>query len=282
MQELSVEQSEEIQFWTPQMREHSLFIYLGLEPVPFVASDPLIESYMNNRFNVEAPKDVQELTVKKWTDVTRYKAESLLLYKNFDKHENDIVKGSLNFKEYQSIVQKLSNLKSNVIKLQESGTWVGWLYPGFTKHIKKELDYFWDRLHNNVSATDEVKFWIDINADHAGFAARLLDAKSDPNHRQLVDSVMDISEEGYALSEEQMDFQQMIRLTSALDYAEKVGDTQLQMWNSGRPDQRTNIVHPILLAHVIRENERSQVRLKQLGINPNKQHTDIVNRLIYE
>lgn len=267
---LSSEQLNEIKFWTPQLKEHALFLELGLEPVPGVVEDPLLApASLTPSIRLQVPKKIQELSAKHKNDVSRWKNEALASFQTFTAFEKDIANNKLDADKYFKEVVKLDQLKSEIIVAQDTGVWVGWLYPQFTFHVREELRYFLDRLNNSVSPTEEAKFWIGINADHAGFAARLMDVSRDKSHRKTVRSAFNLSEEGLDLEESEVDLHQMIRLSAG--FAKRVDSAQVKLWDlqvvAGQgQNQDLSIIHPTLLAHVIRENRRSQQRLQTLGI----------------
>ena len=58
----------------------------------------------------------------------------------------------------------------------DAGEWLGWLWPLFVDHIRREGDYFLGKLQGEMlSDTDECTTWLTFMAEHAAFAAHLLD-----------------------------------------------------------------------------------------------------------
>lgn len=124
-----------------------------------------------------------------------------------------------------------------------------------------------------------MKFWIEINSDHASFSSHLLDVDTNKDLRDQTRSILATSEKGYSLIDHEVDFLQMVSFTKAMKFIDHVGETQAKLWNGGNFKQSNNIIHPTLIAHVIRENERSRHRLQKLKINVPSKEIIMMNKL---
>ena len=285
--EISEHKINEILFWTPQLKEHALFLYLGLQPVPIIVKDLILESDQV-KINTQVSEKLQKNTVDQSKFIDQLKTQSLNLYKEFTEIEKVLTRKQhhFDFKAYSKLVSELRDLKVNVLTLQKQQVWVGWIFPSFVEHILSELEYFIARLDNAVSPEEEIVFWVNINSDHVAFAAHLLDIGHNVEQRKLVNSALDLSLTGQQLNHADMDFQQMIRFTQALRnatnkaliYAGEVEQAQNALWNKGKPNQSDSIIHPLLLAHVARENERSRQRLTALGISISDKQSTVFDK----
>jgi hypothetical protein len=144
------------------------------------------------------------------------------------------------------------------LKAIESGKWIGWIFPLFLNHITLELDYLVDKL-NGIKYTpkEEVLFWNRINSEHAAFAAHLLD----PSERELFLKAdkMSVKFDKIPKSEKEMMIRLSLKASKELDKFNKTAQAAGKTVKS--------IIHPVLLAHVIREGERSIETLTNLGLH---------------
>lgn len=144
------------------------------------------------------------------------------------------------------------------LKTIESGKWIGWIFPLFLNHITLELDYLVDKL-NGIKYTpqEEVMFWNRINSEHAAFAAHLLD----PSERELFLKAdkMSVEFDRIPKSEKEMMIRLSLKASKELDAFNKTAQAAGKAVKS--------IIHPVLLAHVIREGERSIKTLTKLGLH---------------
>jgi len=144
------------------------------------------------------------------------------------------------------------------LKAIESGKWIGWIFPLFLNHVTLELDYLVDKL-NGIKYTpkEEVIFWNRINSEHAAFAAHLLD----PSERELFLKAdeMSVKFDKIPKSEKEMMIRLSLKASKELDKFNKTAQA------AGKTVQ--SIIHPVLLAHVIREGERSIETLTNLGLH---------------
>jgi hypothetical protein len=148
------------------------------------------------------------------------------------------------------LTKKLRAYKMNVLKTLNSGKWIGWIFPLFARHILVELDYFVDKLNGiPYSDRDEVIFWNMINGEHAGFASHLLD----PSERELFTKADELFQkfEHIVKSEKDMMLQISLRAAKQLNAYNKKAQ------QASEKNQVRSVIHPVLIAHVIREGQRS-------------------------
>ena len=156
------------------------------------------------------------------------------------------------------MLKDLREFQIKVLNLLDQGKWIGWIFPLFVNHITLELDYFVDKLNGiKYSPDDEVLFWNRINSEHAAFAAHLLD----PSERELFLKAdkMSVLFNRIPKSEKEMMIRLSLKASKQLDKFNK--DAQA----AGKAVK--SIIHPVLLAHVIREGERSIETLTKLGMH---------------
>lgn len=202
---------DEIQFWSRQLSEHALFLHLGLEE----PSLKLRGKMLHNQFET------------------------------FRKHMN-----SRNLAYILPLTKKLRDYKVDVLTALNSGKWIGWIYPGFAKHITLELDYFVDKLNGiPYSDQDEIAFWNMINSDHAAFAAHLLDS----SERELFEKADALSQKisNIVKTEKDMLLQISLKAAKELDAYNRTAQKGI------KNNTVKSIIHPVLIDHVVREGDRS-------------------------
>lgn len=212
---------EEITFWAPQMSEHALFLHLGLE-----------EAALKQRG--------LELHTKWELFIAHLATEPLA--------------------NVLPLLQELRAYKLEVVKILQAGTWIGWIFPSFGRHVIRELDYFVDKLNNvSYSTKEEVKFWNKINSDHAAFASHLLD----PSERKLSVKADAKSQEIKHIVSSEIEMFIKISLKASKQLDEFNRKTQRCI----AKNKIESIIHPVLIAHVIREGQRSIQVLSNLQLH---------------
>lgn len=222
--------TEEIGFWSRQMSEHALFLFLGLNE----------------------------------TEVPELKERGLELHEKFQAwrdrfaQQGRLSKRSL--RNYKQLLGQLRAYKKAVLKAVLAG-WSGWLYPSFVQHVLLELDYHVQNINGVKRApAKEVEFWNIINGDHANFAKHLID----PTEVQLVEQADQLAKQFAQLgktvrSEDEMMIQLSLNATKELDAYGR----QAQAGIKNRSIR--SIIHPVLIAHVLREGQRASDILTRLG-----------------
>lgn len=216
----------EIDFWARQFSEHALFLSLGIVADPRLAKEAerqqgLWEAFRASGLSGQAQKDrVIELSTQ------------------------------------------LATLKGDVLARMEGGEWLGWLFPSFVRHILSELLWFTSRLEVKVAPlTDcllkngppspgaygmaDVRTWLRLMAEHAAFAAHLLDpveVKLIREARTLLGALQGLGGCGSTLP----------TLVDLSDRAGRQLDQYLVASGIGTPKVKS-VIHPVLAAHVVRE-----------------------------
>ena len=284
---LRSDQADEIRFWSPQMKEHALFLMLGLQPTGATIMSPLMGMPSSEPSTVsQVPLQVQVNTTMNAELIQNMKDTATKLFDAWSQFETELSSCIFHLSTFVSLIQQLQGLKIRVRDLQRSGVWIGWLFPDFLPHVLMELEHFVRRFQDEVTPDQERAFWTHMNADHAAFAAHLLNTDSGQT-RELVSAALALADEGHASlpsgsDHSQHEAAQAILLSSRMyddaEYAQRVTAFNETAWNDGNP-QVLSVIHPILLAHVVREGRRSLQRLRALGEPENPATRKIYNRL---
>lgn len=209
----------DIIFWSRQLSEHALFLAIGLES-------------------------------------TLYRGRAIALHEAWEEARGDMnalsAQGALTLDKAKSIVwrptKNLADLKSEVLKAQEGGTWVGWLFPLFIEHTLRELSYFVERVWGH-GLSPEQTYCQNVNfmQEHAEFAAHLLDPKA----VALISQADSLSKEFSALREG------CFSLTPTLiELGRRAGDKLDAYFKTQPISAKNSVIHPVLAEHVIREGQR--------------------------
>lgn len=222
----------EIGFWSRQMGEHALFLYLGLNE----------------------------------TEVPELKRRGLVLHKKFQAFRDRFMRLSPRaitpqvISTYKRLLAQLRSYKKNVLKAVLAG-WSGYIHPSFAQHILLELNYHVQNINGiKHSAQDEIKFWNTINGDHANFAKHLLD----PTEVQLVEQADELAKKFAQLgkmvqSEDDMMIQLSLNAAKQLDAYGKTAQAGI------RNRSIRSVIHPVLIAHVGRETDQGLKTLRRIG-----------------
>ena len=211
--------ADDIDFWSRQISEHALFMYLGL-------------------------------------DDKRLKSEADRLHKQWESYR----RGPRTVPDAIKLVLGTRDFKTEVHSRLVAGEWLGWLWPLFVDHIRREGDYFLGKLQGQMlSDADECATWITFMAEHAAFAAHLLDPSEATRIQQAIAMLGTLNQLWKACSTSLNE--QLLSLTtrSGLDL-----DAYLKNLGIGTPNAARGILHPVLAAHVVREGQRFLITLNAL------------------
>lgn len=144
---------------------------------------------------------------------------------------------------------QLRDFQTHVYDTQVGGQWVGWLFPSFIDHTRREGDFFLRLLNGEVAElglASELCNWIRFMREHAQFAAHLLDPSEAPLIMEAHAQAADLGSLEEGCSSIGPAFMELTkRAGEALDgyfSALDVGPGGVQ-----------SVIHPALAKHVVRE-----------------------------
>ena len=160
-------------------------------------------------------------------------------------------------------IAELRSFKSTVLGRLMAGEWLGWLYPLFIQHVLNELDYAASGIYSvGPSASDTVGANLRFLAEHAAFAAHLLD----PTQQKAIQDA--VGTEGKFDALQAQCCNDLTPTFLALTAKETAGMNQwLEQSGLGTPKGPKSIVHPVLAAHVLREGQRSLSTFQRIQTN---------------
>ena len=211
--------ADDIEFWSRQMSEHALFMQLGL-------------------------------------DDKRLKSDAEGLHKQWERFRS----GSRTTADAIALTRGTLDFKTHVHSRLVAGEWLGWLWPLFVDHIRREGVYFLGKLQGvSLSDADECATWITFMAEHAAFAAHLLDPSEAERIQQAIAMLGTLNHLWKACSTALND--QLLSLTtrSGVDL-----DAYLKNLGIGKPGAARSIIHPVLAEHVVREGQRFLLTISAL------------------
>jgi len=218
-----MEKIELVRFWDRQLSEHCLFAQLGLDP--------------------------EDL-----------KKEAGDLHTKFEDLRAEIPSGTVSPDQEAELIAKSTDLATSlrgflteVYDRQTEGEWLGWLFPTFVDHIRREGDYFVGRVSASGGGptglpglADELCTWLKFMAEHAIFASHLLD----PSEVTLVVQAQALSEKFQGLQDGCRD------MTPQLLVLSRRAGALLDVYFTGSgigTAQVSSVIHPVLALHVVRE-----------------------------
>lgn len=209
---------DEIDFWSRQLSEHALFLNLGLD-------DP---------------------SLKKRADRLHTQWE---VFRSGTRAPKDAIALALLTRE----------LLSEVYSRLTAGEWLGWIWPLFVDHIRREGDYFISKLQGTaISTPTECGTWLQFMAEHAAFAAHLLDPVEVAKIRQATKFIGDFE----TLHGGCAQFNTQLQAMS--ERAGKALDAYFTTLGVGTANVQS-IIHPVLAEHVVREGRRFLKVIATLG-----------------
>lgn len=238
---------DEIRFWSRIMKEHSLFIRLGLR-----CEDTRLIQEANHFYSVFESIETRANAFDEGTDpqaIQRFNAEVHTAATHI-----------------WAFKRKILGL---ILQCQLPGAN---LFPLLVDHISREAFYFRNRLEElNTGRLDalpdaiinENVFFLRIMADHAKFIGHLLD----PSERKLVEQAREFSADFDKLLYQAIDLDSMRPQSQTVPLLSQFLDQNRVSVKSLRDFKKTarelieacrikSIIHPLLADHVFREAER--------------------------
>lgn len=212
---------ELIRFWSRQLSEHALFMNLGLDPQD-LKNEAQAQHAKWESFRVTIPAEASPAEVQDLAN------------------------------QVKPMAMSLRQFKTRVYDRLRAGEWLGWLFPSFVAHTRSELDYFVLHLNGGMAkaglarASDELCTWLQFMAEHAAFAAHLLD----PEERLLIKQAEALNEKLADLEDGCKSMEQGFIVLS--QQAGALLDRYFTQNGIGTP-QVESIIHPVLALHVVRE-----------------------------
>ena len=145
--------------------------------------------------------------------------------------------------------------------------WIGWLFPVFYDHVRREIDYALTRIQRPLSAQEEVCFWTQIGAEHAVMAAHLLD----PMEVQAFQEAMNqyVKMDGLHKSCAGQIMPSMVALT------ERSARELDRFFTTAERANLKSVIHPTLAAHIVREGRRFVQTMQALNVTQVDNSTNI-------
>lgn len=154
---------DEIFFWSRQMKEHMLFLHLGLE-----------NTNNNNTFKAACYE-----MYKKWDKfisnvfpAKKINADTLTLsLESLNKLGDKIP-----HREVNKLIEATIKLKSEIVQVLKEGKWIGWIYPSLIEHMIEEAIYFSRKINGPRYSLDEEMKYISHHHDgELSVTAQLID-----------------------------------------------------------------------------------------------------------
>jgi hypothetical protein len=144
------------------------------------------------------------------------------------------------------LARDLRDFKVGLLDRLNRGQWLGWIFPTFVDHTLRELDLFVSRLHGPVLPQTDCRAWLRFMAEHAAFAAHLMDPVEATRIRVALKFVSEFSqlEAGCTGVSDQL-----------LSLSTRSGQL-LDNFMVGQVARAKGIIHPVLAVHVVREGRR--------------------------
>lgn len=140
----------------------------------------------------------------------------------------------------------LRAFKVEVLETLQKPRWLGWLFPTFVDHLRRELDLVVVRLTTGVSASKDMCAWLRFSAEHAAFAAHLMD----PTEAARVAKAIALTREFLRLGQGCSAVGPQL-----LTLSQRAGHVLDKFVENEVPKARSTI-HPVLGVHVLREGRR--------------------------
>lgn len=230
---------DEYLFWTHQISEHALFLALSMnaETLATIGRSDLRENAFS--YYWDAGQRVEEFIRKESFELD----DTFNFLSGFEQYLNDLF---------------------NVV----NGQWIGYVYPSIVTHYLLELQYLQNKLteyatgQSLTTADEEIRFWQKLAADHAAVIARLLDPSEIVRFKNTV-AFSELFNNLLANRESDLELESMVLLT--LENNETLNQIFGDIQDGILSAEVQSVIHPALIAHIIREGERANLKLQSLN-----------------
>ncbi len=162
--------------------------------------------------------------------------------------EWEAARPSLDLPTALALASKTRAFKTEILSTLDTGKWIGWIFPTFVDHTRRELDLFVAHATGRqVSAMQDTTEWLRFMAEHAAFAAHLMDPIEARRIRMALATVGQFTQLQNACRAGVTD--------NLLALSNKVG-TALDTFVVNDVTKARSIIHPVLATHVVREGRR--------------------------
>ena len=151
--------------------------------------------------------------------------------------------------------------------------WIGWLFPVFYDHIRREIDYALTRLQRPISVQEEICFWTQIGAEHAVMAAHLLDPTEQQAFRSAMQEHMKMDNLHKSCAAQIMPSMQALTRRMNPGEAGMVALTERAakeldvFFTTAEKAKFKSVIHPTLAAHIVREGRRFVQTMQAMPAN---------------
>lgn len=155
-----------------------------------------------------------------------------------------------------AMATELRTFKLDLFAQLSAGKWLGWIFPTFVDHTRRELELFVAHLTGApVSRQHDTTEWLRFMAEHAAFAAHLMDPIEAARVRQAMASVGQLEGLRQACSAGVSD--------QILSLSKRAGES-LDRFVVDDVSHAKSVIHPVLATHVLREGRRFLLTVDQL------------------
>jgi len=146
------------------------------------------------------------------------------------------------------LAAKTRDLKMEILMTLNGGKWIGWIFPTFVDHTRRELDLFVAHATAQpVSRTQDATEWLRFMAEHAAFAAHLMDPVEAVRIRKALAAVGNFTHLQMACRN---------GVTDTLLALSNNAGVALDTFVVQDVSKAKSIIHPVLATHVVREGRR--------------------------
>lgn len=146
-----------------------------------------------------------------------------------------------------NLAAQSQDLKTRCLE-QSKMRWIGWLFPLFYEHIRREIDYGLTKIQRDLTAEEEACFWTQIGAEHAIMAVHLLD----PSEKEAAIAGY---EEFKKLENLHSNCQQQV-MPTFVELSKRAAVDLDAFFNEAKAAKVKSVIHPVLADHIIREGQR--------------------------
>jgi hypothetical protein len=138
-----------------------------------------------------------------------------------------------------------------------SGRWLGWIFPLFVDHTRRELDLFVAHATGRpVLPRTDCTAWLQFMAEHAAFAAHLMDPTEAARIQQALAAVGSLQRLQRACADSVS--------TQLLTLSRRAGEG-LDRFVATEVPKAKSVIHPVLATHVLREGRRFLLTVDRLS-----------------
>ena len=249
---------DEIFFWSRQITEHMLLLFLGLEDPTQELKQQAFQLY--RQWMAYLKTNFLDKGIEAKPDLVVLAPDNLKLI------------GQLDTNEILELINQTEEYQTRLLSILGRNEWIGWIFPTLLMHMQKETIYFKRKLIGPpFTPEEEIAFINTHNGEEIGATGQLIDPAPENTaliqkaHAYASKTMPEWSEADKKILQGMDVTEQATLLRVSLKYSKELTDMAAETGMKIDARQIKTIISPVLAKHIYREFARFTLTLQALG-----------------